>query len=133
MIQKKIKKILQKCLYFIRRVSQSLIFPSLCTAVHVIISFPVSFSLLCFLVLFIAIPKAGWDAKKQIEKEEKRELHELPSTKIVKSETIRLFPLNCLLRIAALLQHCTLYSTSGLYMHLAELGQLIILSTSAIC
>ena len=34
------------------------------TAVHVIVSFSVSFSLLCFLFLFIGIPKARWDAKK---------------------------------------------------------------------
>ena len=56
--------------------------------------------LICVLFLFIIIPKEGWDARKYIEKEEKRErertrpknryLHELLHTENVKSVTIRL-------------------------------------------
>ena len=66
----------------------SLIVPDLqflCTAVHVISSFSTSLLLLCFLFLLICIPRAGWNAKKYIEKEKKREwdklrqLHELPA------------------------------------------------------
>ena len=43
---------------------QSWILPFLCSAVHLIIPCSGSFFLLCFLVLFIIIPKAGWNATK---------------------------------------------------------------------
>ena len=56
-----------------------------------------SYMLLSILFLFFCILKAGWDTKKQIEREKerekeqkKRELHELQYTEIVKSGTIRL-------------------------------------------
>ena len=52
-----------------RRIPEaSLMIPDLtifCMAVHIIISFLVSFLHLSFLFLLIGAPKAGWDAKKQ--------------------------------------------------------------------
>ena len=45
------------------------ILPFLCKAVHVIITFLASFTLLYFLFLFIRIPQKGWDTKKKLEKE----------------------------------------------------------------
>ena len=47
-------------------------FTNFSMAVHVIISFLVSFWLICFLFLFIGIPKAAWDAMKKTEKTKKR-------------------------------------------------------------
>ena len=62
-------------LSFLRRVYQSRIVPFLCMAVHKVISFCLTLAPLLFLFLFIGFPKAGRDAKKQIEKEKKRELN----------------------------------------------------------
>ena len=45
-----------------------------CLAVHVILSFSTSFSLLGFLFLFIGIPKAGWDAKKKNKDKNRNQL-----------------------------------------------------------
>ena len=67
----------------------------MCTAVHVILSILVLFSLLCFLFLFIVLYEAGSDAKqciknkKEREGDKKRYLHELPLTEVVNSGTIR--------------------------------------------
>ena len=67
------------------------IFQFMCTAVHVIFSFGVSFTLLFFLYLILGIPSCLRDAiVKKIEskrarmRKKKRELHELPSTKMLK-------------------------------------------------
>ena len=49
------------------------ILPFLCAAVHVIMSFSASFSLLCFHFIFIGIPQAEWEAKIETAKEKKRE------------------------------------------------------------
>ena len=49
------------------------ILPFLCKAVHVIITFLASFTLLYFLFLFIRIPQKGWDTKKKLEKENEKD------------------------------------------------------------
>ena len=69
---------------------QSRILPFLCNAIYVILSFPTSFSLLCFLFQFfcsnLKIGCEERDREKYKRMRPKKELHELPQIQMVKSD-----------------------------------------------
>ena len=78
-------------MFNLRRVYQSRILQFLCTAVHAVLSFLVSFSPVYLLFLFLSISSCLGYAdqwKEKAKEPKKRELHKLPRTqKLVKSET----------------------------------------------